>query len=150
MCSCNRVFEEPHHAYGCRLHKTTFRDMHRKTECSEVNMMVQIWQRVGNPLWLAETFHGAGLWRSDRLIHQLMCSKAPRQHTRDTVSKNLWLVRHWKHCDTAVQRKISWSTSRQLQDCRVKRIYLAYMFHLVNGKRDLFRKIFLCWLHQQD
>ena len=69
---------------------------------------------------------------------------------RDTVLKNLWLVCHWKHCDRTGQRKISWSTSRQPQDYCVKRIYFAYVSHLVNGKGDLFCKVFLCWLHQQD
>lgn len=156
MCSHNRVSEEPHHAYGCRLHKTTFWDMQRKIECSEVSMMVQIWQRVSNPLCLGETPIQCRSLEVRPLDTTAGVPPRDSESTpevtfcRDIVLKNLCLVSHWKHCDRTGQRKISWSTSKQRPDYCVKRIDLAYVSHLVNGKGSLFCKISLWWLHQDN
>lgn len=64
------------------LQTTQFWDMRRKAECSEVLIIVKIWQRVGNPLCLGETLCGTCPWRSGQWMHRLICSREPRDPTR--------------------------------------------------------------------
>lgn len=95
MCCWNRVFEEVHHGYGCRLHKTTFWDVRRR-----LSALRKIWWYKYDrdiQICLGET------WCRSLEVRSLD-TPAPRHpeitpgvtFCRDIMLKNLCLLHHWK------------------------------------------------------